>query len=180
MGWTGLQIDVQILAARLQHTAVDACLGASFGKPVFREIAGRVVVAKHVEAAKAGRKPDGGEMCGGEACGHGQGREERQKREHGLDAFACGHDVFRLAEADRVAEQMTHGAARIGQGRFIAAVAGEPGALQAGQIAVEAGDDAEQRGPALAVAAVIGTVIAGGVKAKAGPISFAAIARERR
>ena len=36
--------------------------------------------------------------------------KSRQKREHGLDAFAGGHDVARHAEADRVAEQMAHGA----------------------------------------------------------------------
>jgi hypothetical protein len=92
-------------------------------------------------------------MRGGEACRHGQGRKEREKREHGLDAFADRHDVARLAETHRVAEQKTHGAAGIGQRRFIAAVTGEPDALKAGQIAVEAGDDAEKGAPALAVAA---------------------------
>ena len=88
MGWTGLQIDVQVLAARLQRAAVDAGLGAAFGKPVFRKIPRRVVVAKHVETAKAGREPEGGEMGGAQACRHGQGRKEGEKREHGLDAFA--------------------------------------------------------------------------------------------
>ncbi len=33
MGGTGLQIGVQILAARLQRAAVDAGLGAAFGQP---------------------------------------------------------------------------------------------------------------------------------------------------
>lgn len=50
-----------------------------------------------------------------------------------------------LAEAHRIAEQMAHGAPRIGEPGFGAAVAGEPGALEAGQISRETGDDAEKR-----------------------------------
>src|SRR6516164_7348035 len=65
---------------------------------------------------------------------------------------------------------MTHGAPWIGQRRFAAAVAGQPGALNAGEMAVEVGDDAEQGGPALARAAISGPVIAGGMVAKAGTI----------
>ena len=88
-------------------------------------------------------------MRGGQACHHGQGRKQRQQREHGLDALAGGHDAGRLAEAHRVAEEMAHGAARIVNRGLAAAVAGEPGALQAGERAVEVGDSAEKRGPAL-------------------------------
>jgi integrase-like protein len=44
--------------------------------------------------------------------------------------------------------------------------------LQAGQISVEVGKDAEQGGPALALAAVIGAVMGGSVKAKAGPVKL--------
>ena len=63
--------------------------------------------------------------------------------------LAGGEDAGRLAEADRVAEQMAHGPARIGERGFAAAVAGETGALQAGELAGEIGDGAEKRGPGL-------------------------------
>ncbi len=109
-------------------------------------------------------------MRGGQARRHGQGRKEREEREHGLDAFARGHDAARFAEAHRVAEQITHGAARIGKRRFAGSVAIEPGPLQPGQISVKIGDRADQGGPALAGRAFMGAVITGGMKAKALPV----------
>ncbi len=63
-----------------------------------------------------------------------------------------------------------HGAPRIGERGFAVAVAGEPGALQAGQLAGGIGDDAKKRGPGLARAAIIGTVIACGMKAQRRPV----------
>ena len=94
--------------------------------------------------------------------------------------FAGGHDTGRLAEAHRVAEQKAHGAARIGERGFAAAVAGQIGALQAGELSGGIGDDAEKRGPGLARRFVIGTVIAGGMKTKAGPGRRAVMPRPRR
>ena len=76
MGLARAKIDVQILGGRLQDTAVDACLAAAFGQRVFRKIPRRIIVAKHVKTAKAGRKPDGGEMRRGEARRHGQSRKQ--------------------------------------------------------------------------------------------------------
>ena len=70
--------------------------------------------------------------------------------------LAGGHDAGRLAEAHRVAEQKAHGAARIGERGFAAAVAGQIGALKAGELSGGIGDDAEKRGPGLARRVVIG------------------------
>ena len=82
-------------------------------EPLFRKRARCVVVAQEIKPAERCREQDGGEVRGGQACHHGQGRKQRQQREHGLDAFAGGHDAGRLAEAHRVAKQMAHGAPRI-------------------------------------------------------------------
>ena len=83
-------------------------------------------------------------------------RQQRQhgfEREHGLDAFAGGEDPVargRLdAEAHAIAEQMAERAARIGERRLGRAGAIEPGALDAGDGAVEVGDRGEQRRPEL-------------------------------
>ena len=95
-----------------------------------------------------------------------QGRKQRQQREHGLDAFAGGHDAGRLAEAHRVPKELAHGALRIGNGGLAAPVAGKPGALQAGERAAQVRDSAEQCWPAFERHAFICAVIAGGMKAQ--------------
>lgn len=164
------QIGVQILGLWLQDAEFEAGLAASFAETLFGKIASRVIVAKHVEAAEREREQNGGEMGGGEARRHGQGRKEGEEREHGFDTLACRQHIRNLAKANRVAEKMAHGPARIGKRGFAVAVAGQPGALKAGEIAVKIGDDAKKRGPALARGIAIGAVVAGGMKAKRRPV----------
>ena len=78
------------------------------------------------------------------------GREGQQRfeREHGFDPFAGGEDVGRLADAHAIAEQMTKGAARIGEWRLLRTAWIEPGALDAGDIALNIGDGSKQCRPA--------------------------------
>jgi hypothetical protein len=57
-------------------------------------------------------------------------------------------DVGRLTEADAIAEQMTKGAARIGEWRLRSTVRIEPGALDAGNVALKVGYGSKQRRPA--------------------------------
>jgi hypothetical protein len=72
---------------------------------------------------------------------------------------------------------MTHGAPWFGERGFAAAIASKIGALQAGELAGEIGDDAEKRRPGLARRGIIRTVEIGGMKAKRGQV---VMARPRR
>ncbi len=69
-----------------------------------------------------------------------------------------------------MAEQTTHGAARFLERRLAAAVAGKPSSLQAGEPAVEIGDDAKKGGPAFQRRVLIFPVIAGRMKPEARPV----------
>jgi hypothetical protein len=46
------------------------------------------------------------------------GRQQAPKRQHGLDAFACSHDVGGDTKTNAVAEEVTHGAPRGRDRRF--------------------------------------------------------------
>ncbi len=111
------------------------------------------------EVSVSGGRRDGGKVRGGQARRHGQRRKEREKREHGLDAFARCEDGSRLAEADGVAEEMPHGPARLVERGFAAAVAGKPSALQAGDFSGEVRDGGQKLGSARAARAFMGTMM---------------------
>ena len=61
----------------------------------------------------------------------------------------ASHDIARHAEADGVAEEMAHRAARRVDRRLAAAGRVEPGAMGAGDPAVEIGDGCDHRRPGL-------------------------------
>ena len=92
------------------------------------------------------------------------------QREHRFDAFAGGEDVGRLAEAHTIAEQMAEGTARIGERRLVGSPWIEPGALNAGDIAVEVGDGSKQRRPAFERSIVRLAVVDRRVIAQGGPV----------
>ena len=92
-------------------------------------------------------------MIGRECRDHRHDRQYRFERQHRLDPFA-GNDDPRLrggrldsAETHTIAEQVTEGAARIGDRRLVRPAAIEPGALNAGDPAAGIGDGGEQRRP---------------------------------
>ena len=105
---------------------------APFAQPVRGLEAGRIVVARDIEPVQGRGQIEGGKVVGRKPGDHRQTRQHRFEREHGLDAFAGGENVGRLAEAHAVAEQMAEGAARIGKRRLVGPVGIEPGALDAG------------------------------------------------
>ena len=148
-------IDIEILGFWRQDAQIDPSRAGSVGKPAFRKITGGVIVAQDVETAQTLREQDSSEVRRRKARDHGQGRKQGEQRKHGFDAFARRQNVVRLTEPHRMTEEMPQGAACIGQGSFTAAVAGKPGALQAGELAVQGGDGADQSWPALARAAVM-------------------------
>ena len=137
-------------------------------KVVTAEVAGRIVVARDIEAAKRCREEKGGEVIGGERGDHGQVRQSASQRQHGLEALAGRHDIGRDTEADAVPEQMTHGAPRRVDGSLVVARRVEPGAMRAGDVAGEVGDGGDQCRPDLGRRVGIGPIIAARVKAQRG------------
>ena len=105
--------------------------------------------------------------AGRERRDHRQGRHDAAQRQHGLDAFAGRHHVARHAEADAMSEEMAHGPPRRVDRRLVAAGRVEPGAVRAGDLAVEIGDRGDHRRPGLGRRVGIGPIVAARVKAQA-------------
>ena len=147
LGAEAAEIEVEVAMDRHELADFDAGGEAAFAQPFRRLETGRVVVAGDIEAAQRRGQVEGGEVVGRKPRNHRQGGQHRFEREHGLDAFAGGEDGGGLAEADAVAEQITEGAARIGERRLGRPVRIEPGALDAGDIAIDIGDGGKQSRP---------------------------------
>ena len=90
----------------------------------------------------------------------GRRRHDAAQRQHGLDAFAGRHHVVRHAEPDAVSEKMAHRPPRRVDRRLVAAGRVEPGAVRAGDPAVEVGDRGDQCRPGLGGCVGIGAVVA--------------------
>ena len=145
--------------------------GRPLGQASRRRTAGRVIVAHDVEAAQARREGQGGEVIGRQRGDRRQGGQGLPERQHRLDPFAGGEHVAGAAEPHAVAEQVAQGPARRGDRRLAAAVAGQPGALDAGDRTGFIGDGGDQRRPDLARREGLGPVPAGRVKAQGGQIA---------
>ena len=109
------EVEVEVGMDRHEVADIDAGRLAAFVQPVRRIEAGRIVVARDIEAAQGRGQIEGGEMVGREPGDHRQRGQHGFEREHGLDAFAGGEDVGGFAEAHAVAEQMAERPARIGK-----------------------------------------------------------------
>ena len=95
------------------------------------------------------------------------------QRQHGLDAFA-GHQhvVIRHAEANRVAEQVAHRTSRRVDRRLaepypVKAIRIEPGAVHAGDPAIEVGDAGDHRRPGLGRQVLVRPIVAARMEAQA-------------
>jgi hypothetical protein len=102
--------------------------------------AGRVRVGRDVEALAAIWEGQAGKVIGGGCRDHRHGGHHHAQRQHGLGAFAGGHDVDAppglKTEARAVTEEATHRASRIGGPRLPVSIRIEPGATHAGNRAV--------------------------------------------
>ena len=74
---------------------------------------------------------------------------DASERQHGLDAFAGRHDIVRHTETDGVAQEMAHRPSRRVDRRLVPPRWVEPGAMRAGDLAVEIGDGGDHRRPGL-------------------------------
>jgi len=140
------QIGVEVTVHRHEIADFEPGSVAPFVQPLGGITAGRVVVARGIEAPRGGEFK-GSEVIGREPGDHWQAGQHRFQREHRLDAFAGGNRVSRNAKADPAAEQVAEGAARIGDRGFGGTGAVEPGALDAGDATGEIADGGEQCGP---------------------------------
>ena len=129
-----------------------------------RRVAGRIGIAGDIETAQCCREQDGGEVIGGERGDHRQGRHDAAQRQHGLDAFAGRHHVVRHTEPDAMSEEMAHRPPRRVDRRLVAAGRVEPGAVRAGDPAVEIGDRGDQCRPGLGRCVGIGAIVAARMK----------------
>ena len=112
----------------------------------------RVVVAGDVETAKRRGQDQGGEVVGRERRDHRQGREDAAERQHGLDALARRQHVVGAPKRTPCPSRWPMARRGVAIGALSSRVAGEPGALHAGDRAAEVGDRGDQRRPGLASA----------------------------
>src|SRR4051812_30505278 len=106
-------------------------------------------------------------MRGRECCDHRHPGYDATERQHGLDALTRRHYLVSRTEADRVAEKVTHGPARGIDRRLVVPGRIEPGAVRAGDAALEVGNSRDHRRPDFGRSICVRTIIAARMEAQA-------------
>ena len=136
------QVEVEVAMDRHELADFDAGGEAAFVQPFGRLETGRIVVAGDIEAAASGaggRSSAARWLAESPAMTGNEGRTDLSASMVSTPSPAARMSAA-SAEADAIAEQMAEGAARIGKRRLGRSPWIEPGALDAGDVAVKVGD----------------------------------------